>query len=128
MKKADKYISLALILLLILSMSGVFIFKTLLAKPGATAVITQNGLIIHQIDLSQVSEPYELIIDNENGGSNTVYLAKDKIKFIQANCPDQLCVQTGFLKTTSDISVCLPHSLMIHIEGDLQGDMDTLAH
>lgn len=128
MKKADKYILIGIAALLLISMVGVYIFKTALANPGATAIITQDGRVIHTIDLKKVSEPYELIIESKDGGSNTICVEKDKIKFIEANCPDKLCVTAGFLANTNDIAVCLPHGLFIEIEGGSEGEIDSLAH
>ncbi|HHX60872.1 MAG TPA: NusG domain II-containing protein [Epulopiscium sp.] len=128
MKKVDKYILLGVVILLIVSIIGVYIFKFHLATPGATAIITQNGHAIHRIDLNAVTEPYELNVETENNGYNTIYIEKNKIKFSDANCPDKLCVQTGFLSSTNDISVCLPHGLFIEIEGGTEGDIDILAH
>ncbi len=128
MKKADKYILLVIIILLVTSIVGVYLFKTVLSTPGATAIITQNGSVIHSIDLNKVNEPYEITVKAENNGFNTIYVEKGKIKFSQATCPDQLCVQTGFLSNINDIAVCLPHGLFIEIEGGTEGDVDSLAY
>lgn len=128
MKKADKYILLSLTFLLVVSIMGVFIFKVLLAKPGTTAIISQNGSVIHTIDLSRVDEPYEFTIETDHGGFNRVYVEKDRIKFSDADCPDKLCVQNGFLSYTNDIAVCLPHGLLIEIEDGEEGEIDILAH
>ena len=128
MKKADKYILFGVIILLGISIVSVYIFKTFLSKPGATAIITQNGSVIHRINLNQVADPYEIAIESDNNGYNTIHVEKYKIKFSQANCPDQLCVKTGFLSNISDIAVCLPHGVFIEIEGDAEGDIDILAH
>lgn len=128
MKKADKYILFGVIILLALSSISVYIFKIFLSKPGATAIITQNGSVIHRIDLSEVNNPYEITIESDNNGYNTIYVEKYKIKFSQSNCPDQLCVKTGFLSNISDIAVCLPHGIFIEIEGEAEGDIDILAH
>ena len=128
MKKADKYILLALSALLVLSILLVFIFKIVLASPGARAIISQDGVTIHSIDLSKVKEPYEIRVETANDHYNIIYVAKGKLKFSQATCPDQLCVKTGFLSTSSDIAVCLPHGLFIEIESGSQGEIDSLAH
>lgn len=128
MKKADKYIIIGIAILLVISMIGVYIFKTLFSKSGATALVTQNGTIIHDIDLNKVSDPYEFIVEADNGGYNTIYVENGKIKFNEADCPDQLCVQTGFLTNTNDISVCLPHGLFIEIQGGMEGEIDILSH
>lgn len=128
MKKADKYILIGLGALLVISLIGVFVFQMIFTSPGANAIITQNGTIIHTINLQAVAEPYELTVETGDHGYNIIYVEKDRIKIRDANCPDQLCVKTGFLSHTNDISVCLPHGLFIEIQGGTEGEIDILAH
>lgn len=127
MKKADKYILLGIGLLLIISIMGLILFKTVFAVPGATAIISQNGRVIHRIDLNTVKSPYQITVKTDDNGYNIIYIEKDKIGFRDANCPDKVCIQTGFLSHTNEIAVCLPHGLFIEIEGGSEGDIDILA-
>lgn len=128
MKKADKYILFGILALLILSALSFYILKTYFSKPGAVAIITQNGIPIHKIDLKHVEIPYEITIAAENGGYNTVYIQQNQIEIIEADCPDQLCTNTGPLSYTGDISVCLPHGLMVEIQEGETGEIDSLSY
>lgn len=128
MKKADKYIVIGIFILLLISSLWVFIYKNSGDIKGSQAVISKNGDIIETIDLSLVKEPYEFTIKSKNNGYNTIYVEKDKIKFIEANCPDKLCVKTGLLTNTSDIAVCLPHGIIIEIKNGKDGQIDSLAN
>lgn len=128
MKKADKYIIIGIFILLLISSLWVFIYKSSKDVKGSQAVISKDGNIIETIDLSLVKEPYEFTIKSKNNGYNTIYVEKDKIKFIEANCPDKLCVKTGLLTNTSDIAVCLPHGIIIEIKNGKDGQMDSLAN
>lgn len=133
MKKADKYVLLGISILLIISSLGTYFFKTQLSKnplskSGATAIITQNGLPIHKIDLNAVGEAYEATIQGDFGGYNKIYVEKNQITIIDANCPDQLCVKTGSLSYQGDIAVCLPHQLMIEIQSEEADQIDSLSY
>jgi hypothetical protein len=81
-----------------------------------TAVITQNGSLIRQINLNDLNNP-EYIYLNE--GINQVILAeKGRIRFIESDCPNQTCVKTGWLTKSGDRAVCIPSQVVIKIVGD----------
>lgn len=82
--------------------------------PGTCAQILRNGEVIHEIDLSQVSEPFSLTLEDSTG-SNTVSVEYGRISISEADCPDQVCVRHGWISTTGDPIVCLPHKLSIRI-------------
>jgi hypothetical protein len=89
------------------------------------ARITQDGVVIREIDLNKVSEPYEFVIENENGESNTISVQKGKIAVTDADCRDKICVNTGYISTGAAPIVCLPHKLSITIEDN--GEIDAVA-
>ena len=50
------------------------------------------------------------------GGTNTVTVEGGKIAVTAADCPDQYCVQRGYVSGGTPI-VCLPHRLVIEFLG-----------
>ena len=36
-----------------------------------------------------------------------------------ADCPDQVCIRMGKISKTGENIVCLPHKLVIQVEGDV---------
>lgn len=84
-------------------------------QSGKTAVIKQNGKVIKTIDLSAVSEPYEIKAEGD-GGYNIILIEKDKISVKDADCPDRLCVKQGAIDGGAYPIVCLPHRLTVSIE------------
>ena len=128
MKKADKYILIGVLFILILSTFSVYIFKTYFSRPGAIAVVTQNGVPIHRIDLSLVETPYEIVVPADDGSYNTLAIQNNQIQIIDADCPDKVCIKTGPLSHTGDISVCLPHGLMVEIQEGQPREIDSLSH
>ncbi|MGE4354258.1 MAG: NusG domain II-containing protein [Oscillospiraceae bacterium] len=83
---------------------------------GTIAVITQDGKELQRIDLSHVTEPYTIRIDSDNGGYNIVEVEPGRIRVLEASCPDQICVNQGWISDSSKPIVCLPNKLMIVIE------------
>ena len=94
-------------------------------KGGTVAVIRRGGTVIKTVDLSRVAAPYELRIDAEDGGYNTVRIERGKIAVTDADCPDKTCVGQGYLQSGGAPIVCLPHRLSITIVG--QKDVDAVS-
>ena len=92
----------------------------LTAAPAVTASIYQGGVLLEQIDLTAVEESYSFIVRSPDGGSNTVSVERGRICISQADCPDQVCVHQGGVSDGATPIVCLPHQLVIQIEGGEQ--------
>lgn len=90
-------------------------------RERGVAEIYSNGQLIHEIDLGNVTSPYEIQIDNSTG-HNTIYVEHDKISVSDASCPDKLCVRQGAIQNSSYPIVCLPNNLIIKIKGAASSD------
>ena len=116
MKMTTKKIILLLVAVVILCLAAYFILVRLTA-PGTIAVIAVDGQEYKRIDLSKVKEPYEMTIATEYG-RNTVLVEPGAISVSSADCPDKICVHQGRLTGAGVPIVCMPHRLIIWIEGD----------
>ena len=86
-------------------------------EEAAVAVIKQNGKHLRTIDLSAVTVRQSFPIEGENGCSNTVEVEPGRIRILKADCPDQICVNQGWISDSSVPIVCLPNKLVIEIIG-----------
>ena len=84
--------------------------------PSPTARITRDGMLLEEIALEKVDEPYSFTLE-DGSGSNTVQVEKGRIRISEADCPDQVCVNQGWISGGAVPIVCLPHRLMIEIVG-----------
>ena len=87
-----------------------------------TARILRDGVLLEEIDLNQVEESYTLTFEDERG-TNTVLVEPGRIRISEADCPDQVCVNQGFISDGTVPIVCLPHRLLVEIVGAV-GDLD----
>ena len=87
-----------------------------------TARILRDGVLLEEIDLNQVEESYTLTFEDERG-TNTVLVEPGRIRILEADCPDQVCVNQGFISDGTVPIVCLPHRLLVEIVG-AEGDLD----
>ena len=93
--------------------------------PSPTARITRDGVLLEEIDLDRVAEPYSITLE-DGSGTNTVQVEKGRIRVSEADCPDQVCVSQGWISNGTAPIVCLPHKLMIEITGT-GGELDGAA-
>jgi len=93
-----------------------------------TAVIIQNGQVIKKITLSELNQPLEYIISGKY--ENKIRAERGRICFEHADCPDQVCVQTGWLTKSGQVAACLPNGVLIKIEStrDAGDEVDIYLH
>lgn len=90
--------------------------------PSPTARITRDGVLLEEIDLDKVAEPYSFTLE-DGSGTNTVQVEKGRIRVSEADCPDRVCVNQGWISDGAVPVVCLPHRLMVEIRGG-GGELD----
>jgi len=48
------------------------------------------------------------------------------VAFIRSNCPDQICVNTGWLRISGDFAACLPNRVLLVVPAEDSG-LDTIT-
>lgn len=103
-----------------------FTFYLYHRKPKSNTVeILQDGIVIKEINLSDTKKPYRFTVNSPNKGSNTIEVKSGKIRILEADCPDQICVKSGWLSESTGPIVCLPHKLVIQYAEET--DIDSVA-
>lgn len=95
---------------------GLMLYFVLGSFGGTIAVISVDGEEYDRIDLSKVKESYDFEIATQYG-RNTVHVEPGGISVTQADCPDLICVHQGKITGGGIPIVCMPHRLVIQIEG-----------
>ena len=110
-----------LIFAVLLTVGGVltaFLFAR--GTGGTVANVYRDGKCIYSVDLSRVTEPYEITFSDERG-SNTVRVEPGRIRVTDADCADRVCENTGWISDRAAPIVCLPHRLVIRVEKTAKG-------
>ena len=123
MLKTKTWAILVAVLLLLSGAAALFLAGH--EAEGTVVEILQDGKVLETIDLAKVEEPYTMVIEDHHGGSNTVEVEPGRIRISEADCPDQICVQRGWLDQEASPIVCLPHRLTIRLLGGLGTDTVT---
>lgn len=108
--------------ILALALVCFFVFKAC-AKEGTLVTVTVNGEVYKTVPLD--TDTVIDIVTGENGEyKNTVEIKDGKVSVTYANCPDGICEKHRAIKYRGDSIVCLPHKLVVSIEGGAEGDVD----
>jgi len=97
----------------------------LFARPGDVggwAVVTVDG---EEIGRYALHEEREITIGDED--YNILTIRDGKAAVTEANCGDHTCVRTGEVSRTGESIVCLPHKVVVRIEGAVEQGPDAVV-
>lgn len=122
-KKTD----LIIIALVLLVSAASFIFLGLKIADNDTpakAEIRVNTKLSETIDLTRVTEPYEVTVDGNF--PVTLEISSDGVRFIESQCPDKLCIHSGLIKANQS-AACLPAGVSVTVKGEGKTEVDTVV-
>ena len=123
MKKKD-IIIIAAMLAAALALFGV---SQIAGGREASTVVVTEGLEVLRRPLA-MSDTYE--IKQDDGAVNVIAVENGAVYMKEANCRDGLCIHQGKMKNAAKTIVCLPHKLVVRLEGDSapdgQDDLDVI--
>lgn len=115
-----------LIIGIILVVMAAIVFVGSFEKPGddSIAQISVDGDLVLEINLDDLSQEKQyFLLDGE-----VELLAKEgMIRFIHSDCPDLVCVNTGWISRSGQVAACLPNKVIIKIVGK-ENEMDVVLH
>jgi len=87
LKKGDFFILGFVLILIIVSFTGVYLYKNSGSNAHKIAVIIKDNEEIKRIDIDNVNEPLEISVSGEY--NNIILVEKGRIRFKEADCPDR---------------------------------------
>ncbi|MCR4401297.1 MAG: NusG domain II-containing protein [Firmicutes bacterium] len=70
------------------------------------------------IPLSQVTHTMTVDVPASRGHSVTVEITEDgRARVLDSDCPDRVCVRTGWIDQPGETIVCLPNRVVVKIQG-----------
>lgn len=95
-------------------------------QEGSTLRITRNGQVLREIDLNKVDKPEVIYVPSETECTNLIRVEPGRVRVEQADCPDQICVNQGWISDSTVPIVCLPNKVIVEILGE-EGMFDAAA-
>ncbi len=123
MKKHLKIKDIILVVLILAVAGGAWLLHEALKDAGSgVAVIRVDGVIDGTYPLS---EDKEISI---NGGTNILRIRNGKAKMMEADCPDQLCVNQRAVSADSESIICLPNKVIVEIQSKQESEYDAVTN
>lgn len=126
MTKGDKFLIIFVVVLTIISLG--FIKRQGFSNSGKYISVQSDGKEIKRIifdkDLIGKTIPIET-----KYGYNLMEIGDEKVRVIEASCPDKIDVHQGYISNIGETIVCLPNRLVIEIKGmDKDSEIDIMGH
>lgn len=124
-KKGDFLLIVVLLFLSLAVFVGMKYFNKDSTQQTLMAIIKQSDKELYRINLDTVIEPRKINI--EGAYPEVILVEKGRIRFLEAKCPDKLCVSSGWMHKQGQSTVCLPNKTLIKIEGENK-NLDGVAY
>lgn len=118
LKKGDIILLIFILIVSALGYAGYSIYKSGSNDYAKIAVIMHEGKAVKKVDIDAVTEP--IVLDIEGEYKNTILIEKGRVRVLDSNCPDRVCVNTGWLDQMGDLAVCIPNRSIVKIEGEAE--------
>ena len=109
-----------LIAALLLAGGALLLWLGLTRQAGGLARVQIDGETVLELPLDQDAQ----VVLGEGEHTNTLIIENGAAQVIAAGCPDQVCVRQGAVRYNGESIVCLPHKLIVSIEGGAENGVD----
>ena len=121
--KADKWL---VAILLVAALGGIALnVKMMTAAGEQAAYVYKEGRLVQILKLrAGYTEQLRL------GGSehfNLIVAENGRIRIAEADCPDQICVRTGWVSLAPQQIVCLPYRVVVRVQSETPADVDDIT-
>lgn len=103
-----------LVIALLLAAAVLWMARPQPRGPHLVATVAVENREIMSIDL-ETAEDQEFSILDETGLPITFQVREHAIRFLESDCPDKICIHTGFLKNDLDVASCLPNRTTLFV-------------
>ncbi|MCR4651301.1 MAG: NusG domain II-containing protein [Lachnospiraceae bacterium] len=104
---------IALAVLLVVGIIGLAVIFFYKGYEGESVLVKVDGKVYGRYPLDV---DLELKIEDE-WGINVIEIRDGEARVSKADCPDKICMKTGSISRNTETIVCLPHRLVVTIEG-----------
>ncbi len=113
-----------ILILIILCVAGLTVLiHTYIGGSGANKVVVKvDGVIQGTYSLS---EDGKIRI---NDGTNVLEISNGKADMIEADCPDQLCVNQRAVSRNHENIICLPNKVVVEVESSEESEYDAVTN
>ncbi|MGE5542463.1 MAG: NusG domain II-containing protein [Bacillota bacterium] len=82
---------------------------------GEVVVVNVQGVDMEELPLDRSREPVNRTVQGAIGQS-TFEVSGGRVRMISSDCPDKVCVKTGWISQAGQVIVCLPNRVILKVE------------
>ena len=112
-----------LVLVALLAAAGIYFFYMGGAKAGGNAIITVDGAVFDSLPLNK--DDTRLV--ETQWGYNVVKVEDGFVSVTEADCRDSICINHRKISKTGETIVCLPHKMVVTIQGGEKSEADMVV-
>ena len=122
LKSKKKEIIAVLILVLIAVVSFVCI-RFFVEGKGKYVKVYVNEKLTKTFDLTKDREYF---IESKFG-YNLLIIKNERARILDADCPNKICVNKGYISKNGESIICLPHHVVVTVESSEDNNVDAVA-
>lgn len=124
--KGDKFLIVFVIFLTMISFA--YIKRQALSTDEKYISVQVNGKEIKKIIFDSQLVGTTIPVETKYG-YNLIEIGDEKVRVIEASCPDKIDVKQGYISKIGETIVCLPNKLIVEIKGLKEGnEIDIINH
>ena len=111
----NKYLVLLVAILFILAVFGVvsgYDSSVRASQTPIVALLQIDGETVTQLPLKDYPKLHEIDL-SEYGIDGSINIRNDGASITKMDCPDHICVDTGWISTVTESAVCLPNKVYL---------------
>lgn len=130
MTKMTKWDKFLVIFIVIASLLGLYYVKYGAFNEGQKYIVIEvNGEELKRISFgpNMVGKTFEF---NTDFGHNVIEIGDERVRVIEADCPDELDVKQGWISSSGEVIVCIPNKFVVEIiiENEAEKDFDYISY
>jgi hypothetical protein len=106
----------SLLVLLTVCTVGSFFARDLFASHGFTVLVELRNMPVYKGNLSEERK----ITVRGAYGDVRIQIHDGQVAVVHAECPNKVCVRTGWRRLAGESIICVPNRLVIRILGDVE--------
>lgn len=113
--------------------NGLFAYQAMsnpIDESATYVVVKVENQEVERIKLDEQTKAHDHVIEVEKGKTNTIHISEQGVvTMVEADCPDQICV-ISFppISKNGEQIICLPHKLVVEIQGGKNSEGDLNAY
>ncbi|MGI6264034.1 MAG: NusG domain II-containing protein [Acutalibacteraceae bacterium] len=113
-EKTRRRLADGVILLVVAALAGILWLASLSGGPAATAVVTAPD---GERTIS-LAKDGDTVLTGRDGHTVTLRVENGRIRFLESDCPDRVCVNSGWLSRAGQTAACVPAGIAVRVTGD----------